>query len=326
LSSIHRLALPTPFPVGAVNAYLLEGKPLTLVDPGPLYPPAREALRAGLARLGYRLRDISCVVITHPHLDHFGAAAEVVEASGAEVLAFPRAARWLEALDGEWVRRADFLRAQFARLGCPHGLTAGLQEGLRRLARWALPVELGRGLEDGERVTLGGTEWTTLHMPGHSSSCLCLYDGRRLLSGDYLLEEISSNALLEPPAEEGGQRHRSLPTYLASLRRGTLLEVEEVFPGHGPPFGQLRAVLERRFEHYRRRKAQVKATLAAAGARGMTGYELCMALFPNLPVSDAFLGLSEVVGHLDLLEAEGCLDLQDEGGVTRYRLRATPRG
>jgi hypothetical protein len=34
-SGIHRLAIPTPFQVGRVNAYLIEDSPLTLIDSGP---------------------------------------------------------------------------------------------------------------------------------------------------------------------------------------------------------------------------------------------------------------------------------------------------
>ena len=32
---IHCLPIPTPFAVGRVNCYLLEGDPLTLIDAGP---------------------------------------------------------------------------------------------------------------------------------------------------------------------------------------------------------------------------------------------------------------------------------------------------
>ena len=34
-AGIHRIAVPTPFQVGRVNAYLIDDEPLTLVDSGP---------------------------------------------------------------------------------------------------------------------------------------------------------------------------------------------------------------------------------------------------------------------------------------------------
>ncbi|MEE9617427.1 MAG: hypothetical protein V3T90_10545 [Anaerolineae bacterium] len=41
---LHTIPLPTPFPVGPVNVHLAEGEPLTLVDAGPRYDPARQLL------------------------------------------------------------------------------------------------------------------------------------------------------------------------------------------------------------------------------------------------------------------------------------------
>ena len=34
-AGIHRIAVPTPFLVGRVNCYLIEDRPLTLIDTGP---------------------------------------------------------------------------------------------------------------------------------------------------------------------------------------------------------------------------------------------------------------------------------------------------
>ena len=82
---LHRLSLPTPFPVGPVNVYLLTGKPLTLIDTGPKYPAARAALESGLAALGYRVEDLRCIVLTHHHADHVGLAGELAARSRATV-------------------------------------------------------------------------------------------------------------------------------------------------------------------------------------------------------------------------------------------------
>ena len=87
-SYLHTLSIPTPFPVGPVNVYLAEGEPLTLVDVGPRYDPARESLREALAGRGYRVADLQRIVITHAHADHYGLAAELarVIAPGGVVL------------------------------------------------------------------------------------------------------------------------------------------------------------------------------------------------------------------------------------------------
>jgi hypothetical protein len=45
-------------------------------------------------------------------------------------------------------------------------------------------------------------------------------------------------------------------------------------------------------------------------------------LFPDLPVTETFPGISEIVGHLDLLEEESRVEVIESGGVKRYLPRA----
>ena len=86
---IIAIELPTPYPVGPVNAYLLPGPPITLVDCGPKSSEAQAALEAGLRTAGVGFADIRRLIITHGHIDHFGLAATVAAAGGAEVCAHP---------------------------------------------------------------------------------------------------------------------------------------------------------------------------------------------------------------------------------------------
>ena len=94
-AGIVRVSVPSPFAIGAVNAYLLEGTPLTLVDPGPNTPESRVALEEGLRAAGRRLEDIEQVLLTHQHHDHVGLAAWVRERSGASVVTIEPLARFL---------------------------------------------------------------------------------------------------------------------------------------------------------------------------------------------------------------------------------------
>ncbi len=74
-AGIHRLAIPTPFQVGRINAYLIEDSPLTLVDSGPNSAKALDELVQALAARGHAIEDIELLVITHQHIDHFGLTA-----------------------------------------------------------------------------------------------------------------------------------------------------------------------------------------------------------------------------------------------------------
>src|SRR5690242_16355047 len=88
-----RLPLPVPH-IGSMNAWLLPGEPLTLVDTGPCSQAALDALESGLARVGARLEDIELVLITTRPLDHSGLAATISARSGARGAAYERAAAY----------------------------------------------------------------------------------------------------------------------------------------------------------------------------------------------------------------------------------------
>src|SRR5438093_2891631 len=83
---VHLIELPLG-PRRTVNAVLVEGDPLTLVDTGVNSPESLAALESALAARGRRIADLEQIVVTHAHPDHFGAAAELVRRSGARVLA-----------------------------------------------------------------------------------------------------------------------------------------------------------------------------------------------------------------------------------------------
>jgi glyoxylase-like metal-dependent hydrolase (beta-lactamase superfamily II) len=301
---IHLLSIPTPFPVGPVNVYLLEGDPLTLVDAGPLTDEALEALNAGLRKLGYELRDIEQLVITHAHHDHFGQAQRIVEASGATLLSF-RANRYpLEEFDTWWKNRIDYVADLVIREGAPKESLREI-DAIRSIGQYAAPVAQMTPLDDGDEVRMGGTVWQALHTPGHALGHLCFYhrESRLLLSGDHLLRDITSNPVLETPRRGMRERPRSLPDYVQSLRRVRNLDVKRALPGHGAPVLDHRAHIDYILAHHAAREALILQMLRE-GDR--TVYELGVALFGGkLPGVELFLVMSEIIGHLDLLEMEG---------------------
>src|SRR5215831_8388123 len=82
---IEKLVIPTPFPVGPINIYLIVEEPLTLVDTGPKTDAALAALRAQLSKLDISLKRIQRIILTHTHEDHCGLAATIQRESGARV-------------------------------------------------------------------------------------------------------------------------------------------------------------------------------------------------------------------------------------------------
>ncbi|MBM3470210.1 MAG: MBL fold metallo-hydrolase [Armatimonadetes bacterium] len=321
------LALPTPYPVGPVNAYLLPGPPVTLVDCGPKTPEALTALRDGLERagsclerVGVRLEEIERLVITHGHIDHFGLAATIAGESGAEVCAH-RAD--LPKLTGD---RAfvEPMRALISEAGFPSGVAEALLDVLRRYRGQLDPITPACLLDDGTLVPLADGTLEVLHTPGHAQGHICLWnglwDGGALISGDLLLEEISPNPLVE--FDGNGQRIRTLPSLLRSLRRIAALEPAITYPGHGDPIPEPARRVRELLLHHEARKDRLGQMLAG---RAWTLRELAAAWFPDLSPANLILGLSEVLGHLDLIEEAGHLAIEQRDGILHYALEPSPR-
>lgn len=317
---IHTFAIPTPFPIGPVNVYLIEGEPLTLVDTGPRIRAAREALLTHLAGLGCGVGDIRQIIVTHSHLDHFGQLQWLVEEADAGVLSHHRNLHWLTDFEVEWVRRLTFYGTYLYQAGLPDDQVAAVRElmspGIRLGA--SIPVERLRLLRDGDRIRAGGAEWSVFHMPGHASGHLVLHqpEAGLILAGDLLLAEISSNPVLESPARDESERPRSLVEYLDSLRRLAELDASKTLGGHGPSIADHRGLVAERLAMHGRRLQRI-ADFLANGWK--TPYQVCQALFPNLAKHDIFLGMSEVIGHLDVLEDEGRAIAEKRGGLLHYR-------
>jgi glyoxylase-like metal-dependent hydrolase (beta-lactamase superfamily II) len=316
---LYTITLPTPFPVGPINVYLGLGGEVTLLDTGPNDPATLETLRAGLAERGLGLRDIRRIIVTHAHVDHFGLAAQIVTESGALVLSHPRNRWWLTDFERERERRYDFYEEIFARSGVPSEYAHMAIQGMSRLTMHAasVPESLFVPIEEGAWVTLGKHPWQVLYAPGHASGLICLFDPRTrtLISSDHLLRDITSNPVLEAPGRGEAKRPRALVDYLNSMEKTARLDVRMALPAHGDPIYDVRALVDARIAFHRSRLNHIEQQLECCA---QTAYEICNILFPDLSLIDTFLGLSEVIGHLDVLEAEGRVVREEGDGLTRY--------
>lgn len=317
LAGIHRFAIPTPFAVGRVNCYLIEDEPLTLVDSGPNSGKALDELTARLGERGHSIDDLELIVVTHQHIDHIGLVEILVEHSGAEVAALGAAAQRLAAFSEDAEREDEFAVEVMLRNGIPEDVTVALRSVSRSFRGWGSKVTVTRPLEDGGTLELGDRRLEALHRPGHSPSDTVFWDAERriLIGADHLLPHISSNPLITRPLDGSKQRTQALVTYIESLKKTREMPIEVVLPGHGEPITDHVDLIDSRLAGYDRRKEKLYKLIAE---RPRTGYELAQAMWGNVAVTQAFLTLSEVIGHADLLVNEGRVREADDGAVIRY--------
>jgi glyoxylase-like metal-dependent hydrolase (beta-lactamase superfamily II) len=315
---LHCIELPTPFAVGPVNAYLVEGNPLTLVDTGPKDDGTRAALEAALARHGRRVEDLQRVIVTHHHVDHMGLAAEIVARSGAQVWTHPYNFPWLADYLVERSRHRPFFQLIWEQGGVPAGVVALMDQAGAGVAAWLESVQANHVLDEGDTLAMGGASWSVFHTPGHAGGLICLWEpaSRTLLANDHFIRDISSNPVLEPPPLTNGPRPRRLVEYLHHMQRMAALEPLVALAGHGQPVTDVAALVRHRLAFHQRRADRIWGLL---DGRSQTLWELTQPIFPRLQRGmDYFLGLSEVLGHLDLLEADGRARPQLEDGRLRW--------
>ena len=80
-----RIELSTDFTAGPANAYLFTEPEPVLIDTGVKNRESWLELEKGLAKHQLKVADLAKVVITHPHVDHFGQAAGIAAQSNAEI-------------------------------------------------------------------------------------------------------------------------------------------------------------------------------------------------------------------------------------------------
>lgn len=319
LDYLQTITIPTPFGVGPINCYLAEGDELTLIDTGPKDATTLAALRQELSARGLAFKDIRRIIITHAHVDHFGLAGQIVAESGAQVLSHSRNRWWLTDYEHEWERRYEFYHDAFLASGTPPEYAERIVKGMRSMTQHAdsAPADKFVPLEDGDWLALGDDKWQVVFAPGHASGLICLYEpkSQTFISSDHLLRDITSNPVFEPPVRGETERSRALVDYIASMQKTAAMNIRLALPAHGEPIYDVRALVDARLAFHRSRLDHIEQQLDCCAT---TAYEICGILFPKLKSFDIFLGLSEVIGHLDILEMEGRVRREKRDGMDHY--------
>lgn len=323
---VFRVPVPVPFPQagGPVNLYLVEeaGGGVLLFDAGLGSDEGMAAIEEGFRRHGRRFDEVTRIVVSHGHVDHFGAARFIQERAGRAppVYAHPADQPKISEAGPRWKELAPRYGAYLVRLGVPPDVLLAIAKEGERSHGFSRRLPEVRDAGEGDVLETRHLALELLHMPGHTPGLLVAHDRARriILSDDHLLEKVSPNPLIElgPDGEPSG--FRPLVAYLESVRRMRALEVDLVLPGHGPPFSDHRAVIDKLLAFYEKRQARV---LELVGDGEPTPYEVALALFPRARPNDVFLTVSETIANLEVLETAGALARASDAPV-RFRRAA----
>ncbi|HLE96058.1 MAG TPA: MBL fold metallo-hydrolase [Candidatus Thermoplasmatota archaeon] len=314
MAPLHRIEMPVPFAMRSVNAWLsLDEDGATLVDCGPRTPDGWEALVAGLHAHGVRPADVTRVLLTHAHVDHYGNLARLQRGNPSlRAFVHPADRGWIEDYEGGRRMRFDAYGPALERCGLDERDMRRLAKGYEILATMAEAAAVHGTLEPGTSVHVARADHEVIHVPGHSPGCVALHDplDSTLLSGDVLLERVTTNAVCLADDERAALRdHR------ASLRRLAATDARHVLPGHRDPFDDARKIAE---EHETNIAARGERVFGLLTTEPQSVRSLVRGLFRELEV-DLFLACSELLGHLRELERAGRAVERSDGRWTAPR-------
>lgn len=309
--------------VGHVNTYLIEGHDgYILVDCGWDRPIVLDALQAGLRDVGISLGDVTQLVVTHWHADHYGLAGRLV--AMRELKLFMHGAEWrhIRRHVADPATRPQQEQTWLARNGLePTELTIAEVESLQDVFRFSA-VAPYRALLDGERLPGSRLDIRVIWTPGHTPGHVCLYDAdqRILLSGDHVLDPITPNVSIWGPGQGN-----PLGDFLASLRKVAQLDVDLVLPAHGDPFAGLdRRVSELLAHHDGREQAVLwaldRAPLTATDVARQVPWTRRQRRFDDLTTIHKQLAVTETIAHLEELRARRVVRRTTNSERITYRL------
>ena len=317
---VRRIPVPVPFPEagGPANVYVIDEADggVALFDAGIGTREGRDAIHKGFAAAGLSLGDIRRIFISHGHLDHYGYARAAQEASGAPVFVHARDHDKVTGRD-RTQGRLELYAAYLTRLGAPLHLLDHVKLHWQDSHRMARPIEHAEPLEPGALLRFKRFSAEVLHLPGHTPGLVCLWaaEPRVLFSDDHLLERVSPNPLLDLEGQPVPV-HKALVEYVRSAKRVRALPVELVAPGHAEPFSGHVELIDRLLGFYDLRQAKLLALLEAQGPQ--TPAALTPQIFPRAREHQLYLTLSEVMGNLEVLEAEGRVARSEHKGLLHF--------
>jgi glyoxylase-like metal-dependent hydrolase (beta-lactamase superfamily II) len=301
-------SVPVPLPglPRYVVVYVLEtDRGPYLIDTGWDDEDSYAGLEQGLAELGCAVRDVQGVIATHAHVDHYGLAARIREASGAWVSLHPLDAAVLD----EWERDVGERKLEVLMdAGAPDDVVQEAAAQARFGERTAIPRP-DPLLDDGDEPPVPGRHLRAVWTPGHTPGHLCFWDAQRdlLFSGDHVLPRFPVGM------HEAGFHGDPLTDFLDSLDRLGQLDPDEVLPAHEHRFTEFAPRLRTLRAHHERR---IAAALAAVRAGASTVWEVAAATARGRPLTE----LRGFPLHSALVDTKACLSALR----TRGELRARP--
>jgi hydroxyacylglutathione hydrolase len=211
------------------NHFIYRSKRPILIDTAYIADFAETARL--LAELDVKISDVRLIISTHCHCDHIGGNKRIQDQSGCDIALHKIGKHFIDTRD-DWATWWKYYDQEADFFDCT--------------------VELN----DGDEVMVGPYEFNVIHTPGHAAEGIVLYNKKEklLISSDTLWKNDMAVMTLRI---EGSA---ALFHMLESLEKLESLDVQIVYPGHGPPFKDMQKAISKtikRLNHFLTHRDQI---------------------------------------------------------------------
>jgi glyoxylase-like metal-dependent hydrolase (beta-lactamase superfamily II) len=328
VTGIYQLRIPMPNnPLECTNVYLLRGDDgCLMIDTGWNSSKALKSMKEQLNEIGLDFEDISRVIITHTHADHYGLTGRLKEETDLDISVHRLEKEALESRQEDLKEMMQRTEQWFRRHGVPsesfptHRITPSERRRFRN------PTMPDSTLNGDESIPVGDFNLELVWTPGHSPGHICLYERSRkiLFSGDHVLPGITPNISLQPQSDGN-----PLGDFLDSLRNLKQLDVDMVLPAHEHIFTDLQERIDKIILHHHQRYSEI---INAMKAGAKTAYQISDGItwlpdFGGVPFEDLTpwvkrMAVSETLAHLRAMEVDDIVEELSDNSVIHYRYTA----
>jgi len=307
-----RLPLPGRKP-GPVNVYLFKGNNNALIDTGTKQTAG--LLKKALKEHGLGFSDIDQIIVTHGHVDHFGAARQIVRAGRAKVIVHAEDRALIEKGHDVLTKRyKNFLKL----MNIPRSVRIMLRVLFIFFRRMADNCNVHHVIREGDEITIGKYQAIMIETPGHSKGSVCIYleKNKILFCGDTIIEHITPNAFIMMDEREILPVRLSQEEFYKSLARIKALAPLMIYSAHGKVIANVDEIIASYEKAFLERKDNV-LSLVRSGTNNV--YAIARRLFPEigglqLPL-EIFLSISEVYTTMQILQKEGKISSTIRNGL-----------
>ncbi|OYT55744.1 MAG: MBL fold metallo-hydrolase [Candidatus Hecatellales archaeon ex4484_218] len=305
---IFQLKIPLPKnPMNHLNAYLITGKNrVVLVDTGLNSDESFDGLKKELEKVGFKLKDITDVWLTHFHIDHVGLILRLRKNSNFRLIIHKNEAERSKKVLSNLKEFLSSLKFFLKINGAPKNFIKNLDNFYYSFVNPSIYREIANpwlALTGGEKLSLDKYCFKVIWTPGHSAGHVCFYEPnfKFLLSGDHLLPTTTPNV------SRFTEDTNPLAEYLDSLEKVEKLDVKKVFPAHEDVFTNYRERIQQLKSHHQQRSKEILEKLQE---EKLTAYQLASKIqwetdyesWEKFPFFDKYLAFGEILAHLKLLE------------------------